>query len=195
MWLFQKSISKQSSRKQIDFEGINDELLKINRNEYRAILKVSSINVELRSDKEKDAILNLYQSFLNSLQHPLQIIVRIRAIDINKYLEGLSSKHRSKDKTSYNKFVKKLVKTNRVLTRTFYLVIPITSTDNYLLVTEKANLRCELVKKSLSNIGIHSQRLSNSEILDLFYSLYNPEKSKTQPVSDLVFDALIKANY
>ena len=41
----------------------------------RSILLVSSLNFDLKSSEEQDAIIGQYQSFLNSLDFPIQIVV------------------------------------------------------------------------------------------------------------------------
>lgn len=62
-------------------------------NEYRAILQVSSLNFELRSEEEQDAIIETYESFLNSVGSNLQILVRTREIDMDKYLDDLNERY------------------------------------------------------------------------------------------------------
>lgn len=62
-----KSKNKTSSRNQIALKGVRDGILMLPNNEYRAILQVSSLNFELRSEYEQDAIIETYESFLNSV--------------------------------------------------------------------------------------------------------------------------------
>lgn len=68
---------------------MREGILILPHNEYRAILRVSSLNFELRSEEEQDAIIDTYESFLNSVGTNLQILVRTREIDMDKYLESL----------------------------------------------------------------------------------------------------------
>ena len=65
MFALQKSKSKTSSRNQIAIKGVRDGVLMLPNNEYRAILQVSSLNFGLRSEEEQDAIIDIYESFLN----------------------------------------------------------------------------------------------------------------------------------
>ena len=80
MFALQKSKSKTSSRNQIAIKGVRDGILMLPNNEYRAILQVSSLNFELRSEEEQDAIMDTYESFLNSVGSSLQILIRTREI-------------------------------------------------------------------------------------------------------------------
>src|SRR5574344_683576 len=87
-----KSKKKTSSRNQIAIKGVRDGILMLPNNEYRAILQVSSLNFELRSEDEQDAIIETYESFLNSVGTSLQILVRTREIDMDKYLEDINTR-------------------------------------------------------------------------------------------------------
>lgn len=52
------------------------------------------------------------------------------------------------------------------------------STDK---LTEKANI----VANGLGGLGIHCQQLSTEEIIELFYSIYNPDESTKQRITDV----------
>jgi hypothetical protein len=73
--LLKKSNSISSSRRQINISGVNDGVLILPSFKYRSILQVSSINFELKSEAEQDVVIDTYQSFLNSLAIPLQIVI------------------------------------------------------------------------------------------------------------------------
>ena len=74
MSILRKSNNKASSRQQIAIKGVRDSVLILPDNHYRMILRISSVNFELKSEDEQDAIIETYQNFLNSLACPLQII-------------------------------------------------------------------------------------------------------------------------
>jgi hypothetical protein len=57
--------------------------------EYRLILETSSINFELKSEEEQDVMIDSFQNFLNALPCEIQILVRVREIDIDKYAEDV----------------------------------------------------------------------------------------------------------
>lgn len=58
-----KSNKKVSSRHQIDIREIRDGVLILPNRRYRAVLHVSPVNFELRSEDEQDAIIETYESF------------------------------------------------------------------------------------------------------------------------------------
>lgn len=191
MFILQKSNKKVSSRKQIDIEGVRDGVLILPDGHYRTVLSASSINFELKSEAEQDALIDTYQSFLNSLACPLQIVVRIREMDMDKYLEEFESRIANESveiyKTqiqNYTEFVQRLISNNKILSRHFYVVLPFDDKDaDFDMVKEQLNLNMDIVAKGLSRLGMQSRQLSSLEILDLFYTFYNPAQAKRQPIS------------
>ena len=101
MFALQKSKNKVSSRGQIAIKGVRNGILILPGNQYRTILQVSSLNFELKSEDEQDAIIETYESFLNSVGTSLQVLIRTREIDMDKYLEDLAEKLDSETETVY----------------------------------------------------------------------------------------------
>lgn len=198
MSILQKSNRKTSSRRQIDIEGVWDGILMLPGKQYRIALKVSSVNFELKSEDEQDALIETYQSFLNSLSYPMQILVRIRELDLDKYLEefreSVADEKEEVYKTqvqNYSEFVESLVVTNKILARNFYVVIPFIGSDtNFDIVKEQLSIYSDMVAKGLARLGIHCHKLTSLELLDLFYSFYSPEQSKRQPLSKQTLNLL-----
>jgi hypothetical protein len=203
--VLKKSKTKTSARQQIAIEGVRDGVLILPGNQYRAILEVSSLNFELRSEEEQDAIIDTYESFLNSVGSSLQILVRTREIDMDKYLADLTERldyeaeeiYRSQLK-NYDEFIRSLITTNKILTRHFYIIVPYKPTDNaeFELIREQLNIKLDIVAKGMMRLGMHTTQLTSLEVLDLFYSFYSPARAKIQPLTDqalqLIHTALVE---
>lgn len=205
MFALQKSKTRTSSRNQIAIKGVRDGILMLPNNEYRAILQVSSLNFELRSEEEQDAIMDTYESFLNSVGSSLQILIRTREIDMDKYLEDLRVRLEGEPEQiyrdqlqNYDEFIRTLIQSNKILTRHFYIVVPYHASNkaDFELVQEQLNLKLDIVAKGMMRIGMHTKELSSLETLDLFYSFYSPAQAKIQPLTDhalqLIHTALIE---
>jgi len=205
MFALQKSRSKTSSRNQIAIKGVRDGILMLPNNEYRAILQVSSLNFELRSEEEQDAIMDTYESFLNSVGSSLQILIRTREIDMDKYLEDLKVRLDDEQEqvyrdqlVNYDEFIRTLIQSNKILTRHFYIVVPYHASNkaDFELVQEQLNIKLDIVAKGMMRIGMHTKELSSLETLDLFYSFYSPTQAKIQPLTDhalqLIHTALVE---
>jgi hypothetical protein len=193
MFALQKSKSKTSARQQIAIKGVRDGILILPNNEYRAILQVSSLNFELRSEEEQDAIIDIYESFLNSVGSSLQILVRTREIDMDKYLADLGERLDDEKEEiyrtqlqNYDEFIRSLITTNKILTRHFYIIVPYKPTGkaDFDLIREQLNLKLDIVAKGMTRLGMHSDQLTSLEALDLFYSFYSPAQAKIQPLTE-----------
>jgi hypothetical protein len=197
-----KSNKLSSSRRQIDIQGVQDGVLMLPGGHYRMVLQVSAVNFELKSEAEQDALIETYQSFLNSLPCSVQILVRIREMDMDKYLEdfraGLADEPKAvyrEQVENYAQFVQGLISTNKILARHFYVVIPLsTDKSDFDLAQEQLALSGEIISKGLGRLGMNTRKLSSLELLDLFYSFYNPGQAKRQPLTARTFD-LLKSSY
>ena len=204
MSIFSKS-KKSSSRQQIQIKEVVDNILVLPGNEYRQILETSSVNFELKSEEEQDVIIDSFQNFLNSLPCEIQILVRVREVDIDRYVEDIG---KIKDKEmipaykrqieGYCSFVKKLVSGNKILSRRFYIVIPYKHTERHQdmkLIKEHLNLEKDIIVKGLERMQMKARSITSLEILNLFYGFYNPESLKTQAIARETVEALLKNNY
>lgn len=200
MPIFTKSKKKQSSRQQIAIQGVRDGVLMLPRHRYRMILQISSINFELKSEAEQDAIIDTYQSFLNSLATPLQILVRVREMDMDKYLDTFTEKVKHEAEpvyreqvVNYTDFVRKLVLANKILARHFYVIVPFEGDEkDFSVVHEQLSTSADLVAKGLARLGMQCRKLDSLEVLDLFYSFYCPAEAKRQPLSAQTMRALME---
>ena len=190
--LFGKSKSKVSSRRQIRIKEVKDNTLILPGNKYRAIIETSAINFELKSEDEQDALIDNFQNFLNSLPCSLQILIRVREVDIDRYLEEFRKKESKEENEVYKlqineycDFIGGLVSGNKILSRKFYVVIPYDVTDgknDFELVKEQLLLNQDIVIKGFEKLGMKVRVLDSLEILELFYPFYNSDQIKSQPL-------------
>lgn len=199
MFALRKSTPKRSSRQQIAIQGVRDGILILPGNQYRMVLRVSSLNFELKSEEEQDVIIDTYESFLNAVGTPLQILVRTREIDIDKYLEELADRLSSEPEaiyrdqlTYYDAFIRSLITTNTILSRQFYVVVPYTASAkaDFDLIAQQLRLTTDIVSKGLHRLGMQTTELSSLDVLDLFYSFYSPAQAKLQPLTEQALQLL-----
>lgn len=183
-----------SARSQVGIKEVRDNILILNNYQYRMILSTSSVNFELQSEAEQDVLIDNFQAFLNSLSIPIQILIRIRELDIEHYLDEFKTKKTGEDQEIYKKqldnyagFIRKLVSGNRILSRRFYLVIAYDNpTNDFDIVKEQLMLEQEIIVKGLEKLNLSAKPLNNLEILNLFYAFYRPNQAKIQPLVELI---------
>ena len=120
-----------STQRYLDFAGVHDDTLVLKNGGIRAILEVGAVNFNLKSEDEQDSIIYSYQRFLNSLNFPIQILLKSRKLDIDQYIDGLKDKMRLQQNqllknqmTEYVEYVQKLVEYADIMEKKFYVVIP-----------------------------------------------------------------------
>ena len=70
----------------LPFENILDNgIIKLKDSSYVKIMKVTPINYNLKSELEKEAILDSYKKFIKSLNLNLQILVQSKKEDLTKH--------------------------------------------------------------------------------------------------------------
>ncbi len=110
---------------------IHEDTVVLKNGGIRAILEVDSVNVNLKSEEEQDALAISYQNFLNALSFPIQIVMRSKKLDISNYLGKL--KVAGKKQTNellknqiaeYSEYIRRLVEFADIMEKNFYVVIP-----------------------------------------------------------------------
>lgn len=125
-----------STQKYTDIFNITNNLLILNDGSMSQIIQVGTINFGLLSEEEQDAAIYAYAGILNSLNFPIQIIVRTQAKDVSGYLQSLTEAQAATNNPThqaqigrYRDFVKNWVKNSNVLDKKFYVVITTSAVD------------------------------------------------------------------
>lgn len=115
----------------LDIHDITNNLVIMKNGTTSIILTVNAMNFGLLAEEEQDGIIYAYAGLLNSLNYPIQIVVRSQTKDVTKYLTLLKDQEekapnqlmRQRIKT-YREFVSNLIRERNVLDKKFYVVIP-----------------------------------------------------------------------
>ena len=78
----------------LEVQDIKEGVLILKNSSIRGILMVSSLNFALKSEEEQTAIIYAFQSFLNSLDFLIQIVVQSRRLDIRPYIALLEGRYK-----------------------------------------------------------------------------------------------------
>jgi hypothetical protein len=89
-----------------------------------------SINFDLMSPQEREAVEFSYQGFLNSLYFPVQIFIRSQKVDMRPYLEKIDKIRKEQDNMllgllmeDYIAFLADIAQQTNIMDKKFYLVI------------------------------------------------------------------------
>lgn len=132
-----KPAKDTSTQRYLPFSEIRDNLILMKDGSSRMVLRVHALNFNLKSVEEQDAILMSYQRFLNSLNFPVQIIVRSLKVDIEAYinrLKNLALKQQNsllQEQTyRYIDFLTNLIDLAQIMKKEFYIVVPFDFENN-----------------------------------------------------------------
>lgn len=120
-----------STQNTLLFSEIRDDLVIMADGSFRAVVVCKSINFDLMSSSEREAVEFSYQNFLNSLNHPVQILIRSQRVDIGPYIERLGDTRKNQDNMllgvlmdDYINFIDELSQQANIMNKSFFITIP-----------------------------------------------------------------------
>lgn len=189
----------------IPIVDITDNIVLYKDGAAALVMESSSLNFSLLSEKEQQAVVAAYAALLNSLSFPIQILIKSQRKDISSYIAYLdeATKKITSQKLgalmqNYRAFILNSVKKKNVLGKKFYIIIPFSSLElgvtksiasavkttqklpfpkSYVIKKAKIILypkRDHLLRQS-KRFGIKLIQLTNSQLINLFYNVFNPE--------------------
>lgn len=201
-----KSAIRGTTQEFLDIADIRDDLVLLRDGSVTLIIRVAAVNFGLLSEKEQEAIIFAYAGFLNSLNFSVQIVIRSQKKDISSYVNLLEQEKKkqinpllAKQIDGYRDFVLQTVKENNVLDKKFYVVVPFSSlelgagsaTKGLIKKGQSLPLPAETIIEraktalspkrdhvlhQLNRLGLRAKQLSSSELIELYYEIYNQGK-------------------
>lgn len=120
-----------STQNTLQIAEIRDGIVIMNDGSFRSVIMAKSINFDLMSPQEREAVESSYQRFLNSLYFPLQISMRSERVDMRPYMEKLDKIRSEQDNMllsllmeDYINFIGQMVAQTNIMNKRFYIVIP-----------------------------------------------------------------------
>ena len=127
-----------STTRYLPFSQIRENITIMKDNSARLIMKCSTINFLLKNNEEQDAIIISFQRFLNSLDFPIQILIRSSKLDIDWYLSRLNDKAIKQKNPllqnqtyEYIEYLRKLIEVAWIMKKEFYIIIPYDENENF----------------------------------------------------------------
>jgi len=114
----------------VKVKEIKDGVVILQDNSMKSVCACSSVNFDLLSVPEQEAIINRFQEFLNSLDFSIQIIVASRHFEIDSYLNQIREMEKRQTNellrvqtSEYINFVESFVEFANIMTKSFYVVV------------------------------------------------------------------------
>lgn len=139
-----KATSLTTTQRFLPIAEVRNDTVLLKNGGLRAILTVEALNFNLKSETEQLGIISGYQSFVNTLTFPLQIVIRSTKMNIDPYLtqlRELAGKQRNtllKEQThAYANFMEKLVDFADIMQKNFTVVVPLDASVRKKTLLEK----------------------------------------------------------
>ena len=180
-----KTLQEWLPIKEIDKKGV----VKLKNNNLIKIIKVNPINYNLKSDLEKESILNSYKIFLKTCNFDIQILIQSNKEDLSHHINNIQknisrkeNKYLEKISKNYIQYINKINSERKSSSKDFYIIISYENKKNNNIQTEEL-LKIDLkekyfkIKECLSRTGNSVQEISNKENIEkLFFSFLNVKK-------------------
>lgn len=204
----------QSTQQYVNIANIADGVLVTKTSLLRRVVEVTPVNFSLKSEQEQQAIVGQYQTFVNALDFPIQIVVHSRRLDLHPYLESLTKFVNKIDSellrlhaNEYIEFIKRLTTFANIMEKRFYIVVGIEpgptkqgffsslfgakrsqikfSPADYRKFVKTLDERVQVILAGLSPLQLESKLLDTQGLVELFYRVYNHEESQEEQLTEV----------
>ena len=171
---------------------LENGITKLKNKSYIKILKIIPINYNLKSNLEKEAILNSYKIFLKTCNFDIQILIQSNKEDLSKHIFQVQTKNKEeKEKikniaNNYISFIKKINLNKKSSSKNFYILIKEipeiknkkTKKINEKIIFDKLNDKYFNIKECLSRCGNIVIDISDKKAVQkIIYSFLNTRKN------------------
>ena len=170
--------------RQIFYDGI----IELTDHQYVKLLEVIPINYNLKSDLEKESILNSYKLFLKTCNFDIQILIQSNKEDLSQHISKIKknilkkeNKHFKNLAESYIDYITKINLNKKSASKKFYIIIKQKQLNkkekNIEIIKQELNEKYLKIKECLSRCGNTVIVLDKKEeILNVIFSFLNTKK-------------------
>jgi len=170
-------------------EILQNGVIKLKDNTLVKILIVTPINFNLKSNLEKEAILNSYKIFLKTCNFNVQILIQSKKEDLSKHISNIENKSECQEvnilSQKYIDFIQNLNKEKKSSSKNFFILIKefpqskkqILEENEEQILCEKLNDNYFKVKECLTKCGnIVADSNNIEQTTKILYSFLNTRK-------------------
>ncbi len=162
----------------MQFEDILENgIVKLKDSSYIKIIKVNPINYSLKTELEKESILNSYKNVFLNCNFNLQVLIQSKKEDLSKHILLIKEKNLYPSiSNKYVKYIKNLNNSKKSSSKNFYIIIKDNSKEeNENLKIEKLKEKYLKLKEAFSRCGnILSEITNENQIKEILFSFLNP---------------------
>ena len=150
------------------------------KSENIKIIKVTPINFNLKTQLEKESILNSYKTFLKSCNFEIQILIQSKKEDLTNHIDKIKNNQKKVNNkiinnyaNNYIEFLKQKNQKNKSASKNFFLIIKNTIENNEENIFQELNEKYFKIKDALLRCGNLSFECDKEEIKNILFSFFN----------------------
>ena len=173
-------------------------VIKLKNENYIKIIKIIPINFNLKSELEKEAILNSYKIFLKTCNFDLQILVQSKKEDLSKHISSVNNSIKKENKKikkiseNYIDYLNQLNSNKKSATKNFFIIIKKdkknienNKSNNYENIKNMENIIFDelndnylKIKDTLSRCGNLIFDINNKQVCkNILFSFFYPKRN------------------
>ena len=159
-------------------------IIKLKDSSYIKIIKVLPINYNLKSNFEKEAILNSYKIFLKTCNFNIQILIQSNKEDLSNHISKIEENIKTENNINllnisknYINFINEINSNKKSSSKNFFIIIKEENknyNDSEEILIQELNEKYLKIKECLSRCGnIVSEYENKEDIINIIYSFFN----------------------
>lgn len=171
---------------------LKNGIIKTKENKYIKIIKINPINFNLKSNLEKESILNSYKIFLKTINSDIQILIQSNKEDLSYHISKIkkqiikeNNKKLKNISNQYINYIQELNKKKKSSNKNFYILIKSSQKENIennneSIILEQLNETYFKIKEGLARCGnIVYEINEKEEVINILFSFLNYKKYLT----------------
>lgn len=161
-------------------------VVKLKDDYYIKILKITPINYNLKSEIEKEAILNSYKIFLKTCSFDIQILIQSNKEDLSQIISKINNKIKEEKEEkiketaeNYINYIKKINYNRKSTGKRFFMVIKTNNKKDEKNTKQELEEKYLKIKENLERCGNRVEEIeTKEETKEILFSFYNKRISK-----------------
>ena len=168
-------------------EVLEGGIVKLKQNKYLKIIQITPINFNLKSNLEKEAILNSYKIFLKTCDFDIQILIQSKKEDLSRHFSIIKNNLKNNKNNllnnyliNYINFIKKINNEKKSSSKNYFLIIKenknFDTEASEEIIIQNLNDKYFKIKDALGRCGNKVFENNREETINILFSFLNSKK-------------------
>jgi hypothetical protein len=175
----QSSWISTAARKLMNVRSIRADAVFMQEHRILGVIRVTPINFGVLGEQDKDTVIYGFLEFLNSLNFPIQIVMRSINLDLDDYMNNLRRRIKQRDDKlalayyeHFAEYMRNYIKVNKINDRHFYIIVSEKKKASEKETLNNLEIRCQEITSRLAISGIVSEKLNTHKLINFYKSYF-----------------------